>query len=193
MTTSGTKQCEHCGYLHPVADGVGPDVCERCNAQLPPPLRHLFRLQNVATQRRDKINSDEEERVRLGYEIRTAVRFAEFDGRPSYRLGRVETARASQLQATLTYGHAATLWRINLGWMRRKDKSQYGFLLDTERGYWARNELLAEDTDDPMSPRTSRVIPYVQDRRNCLLFEPSTRESKTVMASFKPSSKVLSK
>ena len=33
-------------------------------------LDNLLRLQNVATKRRDRINSDEEERTRLGYEIR---------------------------------------------------------------------------------------------------------------------------
>jgi very-short-patch-repair endonuclease len=67
--------------------------------------------------------------------------------------------------------------------MRRKDKAQYGFLLDTERGYWARNELMPEDADDPLSPRISRVLPFVEDRRNCLLFEPSTELGPTVMAS----------
>ncbi len=186
LTTSGAKQCEHCGYLHPMTDGIGPDVCEYCGVQLPLPLRHLFRLQNVATQRRDKINSDEEERIRLGYEIRTALRFAETNGRPSYRVGSVEgkdPTGASQPLAKLTYGHAATLWRINLGWMRRKDKTQHGFLLDTERGYWAKNELMLEEADDPLSPRISRVLPFVQDRRNCLLFKPSTQQSPTVMAS----------
>ena len=29
------------------------------------------------------------------------------------------------LVATLTYGHAATLWRINLGWVRRKERSSW--------------------------------------------------------------------
>ena len=41
------------------------------------PLSELLRLQNVATRRRDRINSDEEERQRQGYEVRTGVRFAE--------------------------------------------------------------------------------------------------------------------
>ena len=181
VPTRGAKQCEQCGYLHPISDGMGLDVCERCQAPLGFTFRQLFRLQNVATRRRDKINSDEEERMRQGFEIRTAVRFAEHDGRPLYRLGRVE--RAGETLATLSYGHTATLWRINLGWQRRKDKAQYGFVLDTERGYWARNEQAVDDPDDPMSPRASRVIPYVEDRRNCLLFEPAEQQSATVMAS----------
>ena len=76
--------------------------------------------------------------------------------------------------ATLTYGHAATLWRINLGWQRRKNHAEHGFLLDIERGYWGKNEPVVEESPevgDPISPRTRRVIPYVEDQRNCLLFE----------------------
>ena len=71
---------------------------------------------------------------------------------------------------TLAYGHAATLWRINQGWSRRKNKQQLGFVLDVERGYWARNEQeVPEGSDpDPLSARVARVIPYVEDRRNCL-------------------------
>src|SRR6266568_1412995 len=110
VPTRGAKQCEQCGYLHPINDGMGLDVCERCQAPLGFTFRQLFRLQNVATRRRDKINSDEEERMRQGFEIRTAVRFAEHEGRPLYRLGKVE--RAGETLATLSYGHTATLWRI---------------------------------------------------------------------------------
>jgi hypothetical protein len=39
-----------------------------------------FRMQNVATRRRDRINSDEEERFRIGYELRTTYRFATREG-----------------------------------------------------------------------------------------------------------------
>jgi len=46
-------------------------------------------MQNVATRRRDRINSDEEERLRRGYEIRTGFRFAEPGGRPSVRTASV--------------------------------------------------------------------------------------------------------
>ena len=181
VPTSAAIQCDRCGYLHPIRDGYGLDLCERCHAPLGKPLRHLFRLQNVATKRRDKINSDEEERMRQGFEIHTAVRFVEHDGRSASRIGMVECE--DEALATLTYGHAATLWRINLGWQRRKNRDQYGFVLDMERGYWAKNEQSLDDPDDPLSPRTERVIPYVEDRRNCLLFEPTARQTSVVMAS----------
>ncbi|WP_416673580.1 Zn-binding domain-containing protein [Egbenema bharatensis] len=156
--------------------------CERCNTELNGSLRSLLQLQNVTTKRRDKINSDEEERVRLGYEIRTGVRFPERGGQPSYRVATVE--QAGSTLAKLTYAQGADLWRINLGWARRKNKNDYGFVLDVERGYWARNEQAVDDTEsDAMSSRTAKVIPFVKDHRNCLLFEPSSRLPAEMMAS----------
>jgi very-short-patch-repair endonuclease len=181
LPTASIKHCMSCGYLHPMADGdPGLDMCEQCGAPLDV-MHDLFRLQNVATRRRDRINSDEEERVRLGFEIRTGIRFARRDG---------ETTRVAHIASggtawgKLTYGGAATLWRINVGWTRRRNPNQLGFRLDTERGYWARNEQAAlEDPEDPMSPSEQRVIPYVEDRRNALLFEPSRPLGSDVMAS----------
>jgi very-short-patch-repair endonuclease len=163
-------------------NGDGLDRCERCGDLLGIPIRPLFRLQNVTTKRRDRINSDEEERLRLGYELKTGLRFTEHGGRPSHRIATVELN--GQALARLDYGSSATLWRINLGWRRRLNKNQHGFVLDTERGYWATNDIAPEEDDaDPMSFRTMRVIPYVEDRRNCLLFEPQERFSAELMAS----------
>ncbi len=179
--TRRAKRCERCGYLHPITAGDGLDLCQRCGAPLETTLRNLFRLQNVATKRRDKINSDEEERMRIGYEIITGVRFEDAGERAS-PVRTANVLREGMLLARLTYGHTATIWRINLGWRRRKDKQQYGFVLDVERGYWARNDQL-DDDDDPLSARTQRVIPYVEDYRNCLLFEPETPLDVRAMAS----------
>jgi very-short-patch-repair endonuclease len=137
---------------------------------LPEELRDLLRLQNVATRRKDKINCDEEERLRLGYEIRTGVRFAERGASTRTTARLIEGAEPI---GALTYGRAATIWRINLGWRQRSNRTQYGFVLDIERGYWQKGEQEGKepDPDDPMSPRVQRVIPFVEDRRNCLLLE----------------------
>ena len=176
VLTTELKQCKACGYIHPVRNGVGVDLCERCGEQLHAPWRQLFRLENVSTRRRDRISSDEEERLRLGYEIRTGIRFAVRQGKPSFRSAVVIDAHGEPC-ADLTYGDTATLWRINLGWRRRKNKEETGFVLDIERGYWARrNETAINDADaDPQSTRTRRVIPYVDDRRNSLIFKPRTK------------------
>lgn len=175
-------QCESCGYIHPLEDGPGPDLCESCHEKLPPPYDNLFRMQNVATRRRDRINSDEEERFRLGYELKTGVRFARRGGVISARQAEVLTADGDIL-ASLVYGHAATLWRMNLGWRRRKEKDQTGYILDIERGYWAKSQVVDDDPEDPLSPRVERVVPYVEDTRNCILIRPAQELDAAQMAS----------
>lgn len=183
LLTTRAKQCEHCGYFHPIpGQDDGPDLCENCGAALVAQLRQLFRLQNVSTTRRDRINSDEEERQRLGYELRTGVRFAGRDGDLSARNATLQSG--GQKLASLTYGNAATLWRINLGWTRRKNKDQLGFVLDTERGFWAKREQEnTGDPEDPLSTSTSRVIPYVEDTRNCLMLRLEDTLDEGILAS----------
>ncbi len=172
LTTTQIKQCPQCGYIHPLSANQNYDLCQRCSTTLDPPLQSLLRLQNVVTKRRDRINADEEKRLRLGYELRTGYIFSERDGQPDIRTALIEY---DDFRMHLTYAQTATLWRINLGWTRRKNKDQHGFVLDIERGYWQRNEQAVDDPDDPLSNQTKRVIPYVEDSRNCLILEPQGR------------------
>ena len=177
LPLAGAKLCPACGYLHPIASSdPGPNTCEHCGVQLAFAVSNLFRMQNVVTKRRDRINSDEEERVRMGYDLRTSVRFAERNDRLGCRtalVGPSERGEESPL-LRLTYGDAATLWRINMGWKRRRADSLPGFVLDVERGYWQKQaQEEEEELEDPLGPRTARVIPFVEDRRNCLLIEPA--------------------
>jgi len=60
-----------------------------------------------------------------------------------------------------------------------------GFVLDMERGYWAKDAQADPDEGDgdPISPRTIRVVPFVEDHRNVLLFEPAARLGSERMAS----------
>ena len=181
IATSQIKLCPNCGYMHPVTSGDGLDLCEWCQVPLEAPLSKLFRLRNVSTKRRDKINSDEEERVRIGFEICTGVRFPEHNGRPSARSAIVQNG--DEVLAKLSYGDAVNLRRINLGWRNRKNPNQYGFVLDVGSGYWAKNEAVADDPSDPLSQNIIRVIPFVEDRKNCLLFEPVEHLERDVFAS----------
>jgi len=182
--TRQAVMCEECGYLHEVRDGLAPDLCVNCNKPLPLPWTNLFRMQNVSTRRRDRINSDEEERLRMGYELKTAIRFAEENGKALYKTAVLSSHEGTEL-VRMKYGHAATLWRINLGWLRRKDKFQTGFILDVERGYWSKSQAEHNQDlpEDPMSPKVARVIPYVEDRKNCILFEPCGSLDTSAMAS----------
>ncbi|MBI5446628.1 MAG: DEAD/DEAH box helicase [Deltaproteobacteria bacterium] len=181
------KQCGECGYLHPVMSpttDAGPDLCERCGRELRElPLGNLFRLQNVATKRRERINSDEEERLRQGYEIKSGFRFAEHGGRPGHRTA--EVLAGGEPLAQLTYGHGANLWRINLGWKRRANPDVKGFVLDVEKGYWSSEGSMEADDDNPVGPRHERVIPYVEDHKNCLLLEPDAARLAQMLKAFR--------
>lgn len=179
--TRAAKRCDACGYLHPIAGPAGADACERCDAPLGAAITSLFRLQNVSTRRRDRITSDEEERQRQGYEVRTSYRFVEHGGVPSFRVG--EARSSGSTLATLTYGQSATLWRINMGWTRSVKQNKCGFMLDTERGYWAKSESPDDDVDDPMSKKQALVIPFVEDHKNALLIKPSPPLDLAQMAS----------
>ena len=187
VVTQRVKRCEHCGYMHRIGSPPGPDVCSYCSTELGATWTNLLRMRNVSTVRHDRITSDEEERRRLGYEVMSAVRFADREGRPSAAradviAGSVAPGSEPLPLLNLTYGDTATIWRVNLGWRKRRAREQRGFILDVERGYWGKRED-SGDPDDPMSPRTQRVIPYVTDTRNALLIQPGDPLDTETMAS----------
>ncbi|MDP8237059.1 MAG: DUF1998 domain-containing protein [Candidatus Erginobacter occultus] len=163
------KICSECGYLHPAIGGHLPENCESCGVFLPAADRNLMRMRNVSTRRRDRINCDEEERFRLGYDLWSGVRFADFGGVRSRKVATVRDKEEGL--AELEYGQAATIWRINRGW-RANDRP--GFLLDLEKGLWAResSQPADDDEEEALGARTVRVIPYAEDRRNALILRP---------------------
>ncbi|MBW3635340.1 MAG: DUF1998 domain-containing protein, partial [Armatimonadetes bacterium] len=172
VATESFKRCESCGYGHPIKDAQNPDLCEGCGQSLPLAWNKLLRMQNVSTVRRDKINSDEEERLKLGYETITSVRWPLREGLAAHTSASVR--HGDTLLAQVAFGQAATIWRINLGWRRRKEANRHGFEIDIERGFWEKteSEVQATDTNDPFSKRIERVIPFVEDARNALTFLP---------------------
>jgi hypothetical protein len=126
----------------------------------------------------------------MGYELRTAVRLA-VGAEAGHSREAVAVLPDGREVLRLSYGQAATLWRINLGWRRRREPQVHGFVLDVERGYWAGNELDPEsDPEAPLSARRERVIPFVQDHRNCLLIEPAGEPALEEMASLQPALKL---
>jgi superfamily II DNA/RNA helicase/very-short-patch-repair endonuclease len=171
------KLCPECGYLNEKAN----DLCENCNNQLGSSLTNLFRLQNVVAKRREQISCDEEERLRMGYEMRTTIRFAKKGGKLS--CFKTELYSGNNLLAKLTYGDSADIWRINMGFRKNYRDGQSGFWLDSESGYWERNPDTDNDDDSPFGSNRILVCPYVSDTKNCLLFEPQFYAEPAIMAS----------
>lgn len=181
VTLASAKLCTECGYVHEIPAPPGPDVCECCHEALPPAMTNLLRMQNVSTRRLQRITSDEEERRRMGYDLRSGIRFSERRGRPLVRQAAL-TDEADAPILLLTYGDAASIWRANLGMRRRSATTPDGFMLDLETGHWGRtgdNDADGSgggdggiDGEEAGSGRSRRVIPFVTDYRNALLIQP---------------------
>jgi superfamily II DNA/RNA helicase len=181
LRTTPGKLCAVCGYGH-IGGEATDERCRNCDALLDgsaPFFKNLFRLQNVSTRRVERITSDEEERLRQGYELLTAFAFAPAGDGPDIRPAEfvVTGPEGERTAGHALYAPTATLWRINLGWSRRKDPQITGFLLDMEKGEWAPPSQDADDDPDdgelpsvtPGTARFERVVPFVEDRRNALL------------------------
>jgi ATP-dependent helicase YprA (DUF1998 family) len=168
LVLSEAKQCHACGYLHPIGGASNPDRCEYCNAELSTPIQHLLKLTNVRTRRRERISSDEDERQKQGFDVRTALRFQRSGISGTYSTS--EVILAGNPIAKLTFGRSAELWRINFGWFRQQAANRLGFYINEQTGEWVGDPDRNEEREG--GPQVSRVIPYVTDTRNALLFEP---------------------
>jgi len=172
LATQSAKLCVSCGYLHNDHHALA-DVCDRCGTNMPDSANvgNLFRLEAVSLRRRDRITCDEEERTRQGYELRTVIRFGERpDEEQSVRCDAL--SKDGDPLAEFAFAQAATIWRVNFGWNRRKDKDETGFLLDVEQCRWIgsdRAEVLKTESTDEPGRKVDRVVPFVEDRRNALI------------------------
>jgi hypothetical protein len=173
------KWCQVCGCFHE-GEKAELDVCEGCGTPFTGAnygyTERLFEMTDVVTRRQERITCDEEERLREGYEITTHFRFASTaEGR------RVIQAQAlgadGQPLLRLSYGPAATLWRINHKWRRSQE---LGYTLDTRRGTWSTGPGEASGTElepEDRAALVSGVRILVRDTRNILLVRPATQEA----------------
>src|SRR5690606_40650193 len=106
-------------------------------------LSTLYRIEQVPTRRATRITADEEERQRQGYEMITTLRYAEEDGR--LRCEAAVFSEGGEDLVEIRYGPAATLWRINLGWRRRKNKYIHGFNIDVTTGERTKDDQAQPD------------------------------------------------
>ena len=191
LATETMKRCERCGYAHLETGGPNlAEMCDRCGAALDVSSRidGLVQMQNVSLRLAQRITCDEEERQRFGYDLVTAYRFPEVNGRLDRRDAEVLCDGVPVLG--LSYGDATDLYRVNLGWAHQDASQPRGFNLDVERGYWSRNQADATDQDDAVAEgRVVRVVPFVRDTKNALVmrFEPprSGPETASLQAAFK--------
>ncbi|TXH28368.1 MAG: DUF1998 domain-containing protein [Mycobacterium sp.] len=182
-------RCESCAYHH--LRRAGLDVCENCGVALGHPQHGLMRMQTVFTRRRERISSDEEERRRAGFELRTSYRFSQHGPRQG-RLDATASVADGHEVAALSYGDTATVRVTNVGRRRRKNPNELGYWLDTVKGDWL-SEKAAEDTtpqDDGLGdaadvPTKHKVIPYVEDTRNILLLRLAAPVSEQVATSLR--------
>lgn len=183
------KLCQNCGYLHE-SEAVNEEKCRNCDSSLESSglyVAHLLEMPTVGTQRRDRITSDEEERMRIGYDTRTNFRFARGPaGELRRQLASVRRADGkSQGEGTsplleMMYAPAATLWRINHGWRRRQE---IGYRLDMKRGRWLGQQETPNRGTGSTGPATqvsagdasevkSQVRLFVRGTANALLVYP---------------------
>ena len=191
LTTETMKRCSRCGYAHlEVGRRNLAEVCTRCGAELDASSRidGLVQLQNVSLSLAQRITCDEEERQRFGYNLVTAYRFPEVNGKQDRK--DAEVLCDGEPVLSLGYGDATDLYRVNVGWANQDDSQPKGFNLDVERGYWSRNQADATDRDDAATDgRVMRVVPFVKDTKNALVmrFEPTRPgpEVASLQAAFK--------
>ncbi|NUY34923.1 DEAD/DEAH box helicase [Paraburkholderia sp. JPY303] len=184
LTTEVARVCPACGYGH-FRGQRDADRCLSCNGLLPDAdvVQNLYRIENVSTRRADRITANEEERVRQGYEMQTTLQFAEQDGKLQFRPALMEDADGVVLE--LQYGAAATVWRMNLGWRRRKQKSLFGFKINPVTGHWMGGPDDAGDSEPDTAPDKTPpqlIVPYVEDRRNVLIVRPQEELDLKTMA-----------
>ena len=190
VVRSEVRVCEACGYHHDRQAGL--DVCQSCGTPLAGSWRGMLQLQQVITRPRRRISADEEERNRVGYELRTTYRFATRPGPAGPAVGRADasvTAADGRVLAEVTYGDAAEIRVVNLGRRGRANKDILGFNLDLVQGRWLPDkDEPAPDEGDGYEAELEdvktkdRVLPYVEDRRNIAIVRWSQPVNDTTAA-----------
>ena len=168
------RLCRTCGYAHDGPD-VDLELCLNCGTTLDGSSDYPQRLLDQPTMRarkRERISSEEEERVRSGYRVTTHFKF----GANRSQSAEVHS-QAGEIILTAQYAPSARLWRINHGW-RQSDEKDLGFTIDPRTGRWEARSGHDDVADDPaMSGPLTGVKPYVQDSRNVLFLQHRSDES----------------
>jgi hypothetical protein len=192
LSTITSLVCSQCGYGHLGEPGGSQPLvnrCENCDALLTETdwVRELYRIETVETVPVERISINDEERQRQGFDLQTTYRFLPGpDGQIQKQ--KADVLQAEHILAELTYAPAARIWRINRGWRRRKDKEQLGFYINPITGTWSKQDApdAGDDNgnDDALMDKVpnQRIVPFVEDHRNLLIFAPLHALSLEAMA-----------
>jgi hypothetical protein len=174
LATTTVKICPDCGHGH---ENPLQERCELCDTTLDADTQvgELYKIETVETSPAERISINDEERQRIGYELHTMFQVTKTEFEES------EITHNGKLIGTLLYAPAAKISRINYGWKRRKDKQQKGFYIDPLSGKWSKDDSGDPDydsNDDEESANrrhTQRIVPYVEDYKNILIFKPNDK------------------
>lgn len=155
--------CEVCGYGHDdtLFDN---ELCAHCGTEFDPAsqqrMTKLLRQPTVRTRRSERITAEEEERLRVPFQITTHFQFSP---PPEGRKTELEVvAEDDERLAEAIFAPQATIWRVNHG---GRDGS--GFRLRRTDSRWL---AAGSDAGDDVE---SLIKLYVSESRNIMLFQPS--------------------
>jgi superfamily II DNA/RNA helicase len=179
LTTETAKICHECGHGH-YGDTLLSERCTFCGAPLDTKCQvaNIYKIETVETKPKMRISVNDEERQRIGYELQTM-----------FKIKKEETTESKIIYNGECFGYliyypAATLWRLNYGWRRRKNKNQKGFPIDPLSGRWGKNKDIEDEDDDDsgdIDKNTAQlIVPYVEDYKNILLFKPDEKIAETI-------------
>ncbi|GAB4495769.1 MAG: DEAD/DEAH box helicase [Anaerolineales bacterium] len=158
------RLCYACGsYCEPSLD-----LCPVCNTLFNGEnslIADLLNMPNVKTRRRERITSNEEERMRRGYRIET---FYQFSPTANSLTADVIPNASDDPLFHLIYAPVATLLRVNHG---ARAARLSGFRVDFESGDVVREN--EEITPSRRPQRIETVSLSVQDTQNILLVRPA--------------------
>jgi len=174
--------CSQCGYGHLGEEHESESLancCENCGALLTEHdwVNQLYRIETVETIAVERISINDEERQRQGFELQTTYRFLPGpDG--VVQKHEAHVVHHDETFCAMTYSPAARIWRINRGWLRRKDKNQLGFYINPITGVWSKQDDPNKDdgaeNDEALLDKVpnQRIVPFVEDHRNILILAP---------------------
>ena len=182
LPTISARICGSCGFGHMSDTGEqesSEDLCTFCGSPLldEDRVNSLYRIETVETYPVERITVNDEERQRIGFEMQTTYCF---DNHSPGFIENSEILDGEEVIGKLTYSQAATVWKINKGWKRRKNKNKLGFNINPINGYWSKEDGLdpsddasTDEKNPAMSVPPQLIVPYVEDRRNVLVFFPA--------------------